>query len=137
MSVSPEGRSSKLQYDGGMIHFQTVAKTAFDTAAVADLGGFVAPCDLTLKEVRYRVLTQNTADSTVDLGINGDDDAGIAAYVIGAAAAGEYKMSLSDSTVLDTTVNAGDYVFWTLNADADAAGNIAICAVWVPTIVEA
>lgn len=133
MTRSAKSKTSELIYDDAFVHQSFQA--AFGSSAVTNLGAFVAPCDLTLLEVHVRALTAPTADATLDLGSNADDDSLIAAYVM-PTSAGYFEADLAAATIVGTTVSKGDYVFFTLNADADGNDTIAVTAVWVPTATQ-
>jgi hypothetical protein len=137
MAKAPIGYTGNLVYDEAF-HYQT-GQGEFGSSAVTDLGAFIAPCDMTLKELYFRSTDTLTADATVDLGIQGNDDALIAAYPVdGAAQLIEVSLDTDDTEIVSLTVNKGDYVYFTLNADADgnAGDQLAFTAVWVPTASE-
>lgn len=134
MSKAFNTRLDNVEWTDECYFIQTISRTAYDTSgAVTHLGGFVAPGPLELIRAHiYRTGTL-TADATIDLGTNSDDDAVIAAMPVNGTA-GWAQLDLTDSTVVELSVNQGDYVFATLNADADATGGsqIVMTFVWGP-----
>lgn len=133
MGKATDHQTSAGRYDGGIPIVQHVPKTAWDTAAVDDLGGFVAPCDLTLVQLDVYVnVTATSATAKFNVGDAGDPDQNVDAYPLTDVAAGHYQVPMSDATVVSRTVSAGDYVKFQLQA-ATAVGSVSFSAVWMPT----
>ena len=133
MAKSPDHRTSAGAYDGALPIVQSAGKTAHGTSAVDDLGGFVAPCDLTLVQLDLRVNVAAThADAEFNIGVNADPDANVDAYDLTDVAAGHVSIPMDNAAVVSRTVSAGDYVKGYLGA-ASAVGSVSFTAVWMPT----
>lgn len=136
MAKSTDHQTSAGRYDGGLPVVQHAGKTAWSTSAVDDLGGFVAPCDLTLVQLDLFVnVAATSADALFNLGTSADADSAVIDYTLENIAAGHYQVPMSDDAVITRTVTAGQYVKGSFEA-ATAVGSLSFTAVWMPTSVQ-
>tara|TARA_R110002153_G_scaffold274298_2_gene448186 strand:+ start:7720 stop:8130 length:411 start_codon:yes stop_codon:yes gene_type:complete len=136
MAKSTDHQTSAGRYDGGLPVVQRVGKTAWATGAVDDLGGFVAPCDLTLVQLDLRVnVAATSAAALFNLGTSDTADSAVINYTLENIAAGHYQVAMSNAAVITRTVLAGQYVKGQFEA-ATAVGSMSFTAVWMPTSVQ-
>lgn len=120
-------------FDGKIEHVMTVPLTAWAASAVSNLGGFVAPCDLDLVQVRWRVLTAATsAAALLNIGADAALDTIVKDVSFNGVGPGTGVIDLTNITLAPRPrAIAGEYIHINLEA-ATAVGNIALSALWVP-----
>lgn len=132
MTKAAAAKTGDLLYDGLRQVSMHVPKTAWAVGAVPNLGGFVAPCDLTLVQIDYAVTaTATSANAKLDLGVEGALTRLLNGFSFNGVT-GSGQISMTDVLMLTRTVLKGEYVQFNLEA-ATAVGSLALTAYWVPT----
>lgn len=136
MPTSPEVRSSRVQFDGALVLHHPIGRSALATAAVDNIGGFIAPCDLTIQQVLIHVLASSTSSNAqVAIGNASASGAYRGAYSLQNKAAGtiiNLPVAVATSAFTKITLSKGDYLKLKTKA-ATAAGAFAASIVFAPT----
>ena len=133
MAKAPDYRTSAGQFDGAAPYIISSGAMSFATAAVVAQGGMV-PWPATVREAKVSVhSTTATGTATIDVGVTGDDDELIAAYDIKDQASGQvFDMLAATGTLVETDVEAGENIIFTLNIANAATGSVSVTLVLMP-----
>lgn len=136
MGVAAGARSSRVQWDGASLVNHQLARTAFSsTAAVDNVSSFVAPCNLTIVQFLYRVLTSGTASAKFVLGNTTTASSHLAPTNVKNVAAGTVtEIPLDSASWVKRTIAKGEVIKLKLNQSTAGSPVIAGTIVFQPTV---
>lgn len=135
MAVAPQTKSSRIQWDGAQLMQVQLPYTAFGVSAVDNVMTFVAPCDLTLKQVVLRMVA-STASANAEFAVGDATASGSyrTAYLVQNKVTNTVEdLDLANAAWVKKTMVKGDVMKVKLKA-ATAAGAIAGTFVFAPSV---